>query len=298
MKPASFEYRRPETVEEVIHLLAEYGDEAKLLAGGQSLIPTMNFRLAQPAVLIDLNRVEGLDGLAEVDDGGLLLGAMVRQASAEKSALVVERAPLMAETLPFVAHSQIRNRGTIGGNLAHADPRSELPAVMLALGATLRVRGLDGDRSIGAGDFFSGFFGTALEEGELLSEVLLPPAPERGGQAFLEVSRRRGDYAMVGVAVSVACDAAGQCRLARIALLSVGSRPTLAERASACLVGERPSSAAVLAAGHAAGTQDIDPPADMHASVAYRRHLATVLVRRALGTAFERAGCIVGDGDS
>lgn len=298
MKPAPFEYRRPGTVEEVIQLLAEYGDEAKLLAGGQSLIPTMNFRLAQPAVLIDLNRVNGLDSLEEEADGGLRVGAMVCQATAERSALVAERAPLMAETLPFVAHAQIRNRGTIGGNLAHADPRSELPAVMLALGARVRVRGPDGERSIGADDFFSGFFATALEEGELLTEVVLPPPVSGGGQAFREVSRRQGDYAMVGVAVSVVCDGAGRCDEAKIALLSVGSRPMLAEQASACLVGERPSGAAVVAAGHAAGNGDIDPQADMHASVAYRRHLATVLVRRALTAAFERAGCAIGEGAS
>ncbi|MFV2006996.1 MAG: xanthine dehydrogenase family protein subunit M [Longimicrobiales bacterium] len=295
MKPAAFEYHRPDTVEEVLHLLAEYGDEAKLLAGGQSLIPTMNFRLAQPSVLIDLNRVEGLDGLDEADGGGLRLGAMVHQAAAEKSALVAERVPLLAETLPYVAHAQIRNRGTIGGNLAHADPRSELPAVMLALGASVRVRGPDGERSIAAGDFFSGFFGTALEEGELLTEVVLPPAVEGGGQAFLEVSRRRGDYAMVGVAASVVCDPSGRCNQARIALLSVGPRSVLANQASACLVGERPTGAALVAAGQAAGNQDIDPQADMHASVAYRRHLAVVLVRRALTTAFERAGYVIGE---
>ncbi len=298
MKPAPFEYRRPDTVEEVLQLLAEYGDEAKLLAGGQSLIPTMNFRLAQPAALIDLNAVKGLDSMDEADDGGLRMGAMVRQAAAERSALVAEKVPLLAETLPFVAHEQIRNRGTIGGNLAHADPRSELPAVMLALDASVRVQGPDGERSISAGDFFTGFFGTALEEGELLTEVVLPPEVQGGGQAFLEVSRRRGDYAMVGVAASVVCDGAGGCTQARIALLSVGSRPMLAEQASACLVGERASGAAVLAAGQAAGNQDIDPQADMHASVAYRRHLATVLVRRALTTAFERAGCGIGEGAS
>ena len=298
MKPAPFEYLRPGTVEEVLHLLAEYGDEAKLLAGGQSLIPTMNFRLAQPAVLIDLNAVKGLDSLEGVDGGGLRLGAMVRQATAEKSALVAERAPLMAETLPFVAHAQIRNRGTIGGNLAHCDPRSELPAVMLALDANLTGRGPDGERSIGADDFFAGFFGTALEEGELLTEVVIPPPVAGGGHAFTEVSRRQGDYAMVGVAVSVVCDGTGRCDQARIALLSVGSRPMLAEQASACLVGERPSSAAVVAAGHAAGKRDIDPQEDMHASVAYRRHLATVLVRRALTTAFERAGCVIGEGST
>jgi len=203
--------------------------------------------------------------------------------------------PLLAETLPYVAHAQIRNRGTIGGNLAHADPRSELPAVMLALGASVRVRGPDGERSIAAGDFFSGFFGTALEEGELLTEVVLPPSVEGGGQAFLEVSRRRGDYAMVGVAASVVCDTSGRCNQARIALLSVGPRSVLAHQASACLVGERPTGAALVAAGQAAGNQDIDPQADMHASVAYRRHLAVVLVRRALTTAFERAGYVIGE---
>ena len=295
MKPAPFEYRRPDTLEEVLHLLAKHGEDAKLLAGGQSLIPTMNFRLAQPEVLIDLNRVPGLDAVSPTDDGSLRLGAMVRQAKAEKSPLVAERAPLLTEALPHVAHAQIRNRGTIGGSLAHADPRAELPAVMLALDASVQVQGPAGGRSIEADEFFPGFFGTAMDEGELLTGVLLPPASRNSGHAFLEVSRRHGDYALVGVAASVTCDQTGRCDRVRIALLSVGSRPLLAEGASACLEGESPSRAAVVAAAHAAGEQDIDPQADMHASTAYRRHLATVLVKRALTTAFARAGFPIGE---
>ncbi len=295
MKPAPFEYRRPETVEEVLHLLSEHGDEAKLLAGGQSLIPTMNFRLAQPSVLVDLNAVTGLEGVSAAEDGGLRIGAMARQATAEKSSLVAERSQLLSESLPYVAHAQIRNRGTIGGSLAHADPRAELPAVMVALGARVLVRGPNGERSIDADDFFAGFFNTAMDEGELLVEVALPPVAAGNGQAFLEVSRRHGDYALVGVAVSVTCDGEGRCHDARIALLSVGTRPVLAKEASASLVGERPTEDAVAAAAAAAGSSDIDPQADMHASVAYRRRLATVLVGRALRTAFGRAGQPVGE---
>ncbi|MBW3655417.1 MAG: FAD binding domain-containing protein, partial [Gemmatimonadetes bacterium] len=162
MKPAPFEYHRPESVEEALSLLAEHGYDAKLLAGGQSLVPAMNFRMAVPAVLIDLNRVPGMDGIAEVD-GGLRIGAMVRQRAAERDPLIAARAGLISETLPFVAHAQIRNRGTMGGSIAHADPAAEIPAVMLALDARFRLRGRGGERLVTAGEFFTGLFGTALE---------------------------------------------------------------------------------------------------------------------------------------
>jgi carbon-monoxide dehydrogenase medium subunit len=288
MKPASFEYHRPDSVDEALGLLAEHGYDAKLLAGGQSLVPAMNFRLAAPAVLIDLNRIPGLDGLAEAE-GGLRIGAMVRQRVAERSPVVASRAALLAETLPYVAHAQIRNRGTIGGSIAHADPAAELPAVMLALDARFHLRGPSGTRVVTAGDFFTGLFGTALEAEEMLVEVEIPTAAPRTGWAFDEVSRRHGDYALAGIAATVQVDDAGRCTSARIALLSVGDGPVLAAEAAAALVGGEPSEAAIRAAAEAAAQRDIDPPGDIHASPAYRRQLVDVLVRRVLPRAFARA---------
>lgn len=289
MKPAPFEYHRPDSVDEALALLAEHGYDAKLLAGGQSLVPAMNFRLAAPAVLIDLNRIPGLDGLAQAE-GGLRIGAMVRQRVAERSPLVAARAALLAETLPYVAHAQIRNRGTIGGTIAHADPAAEIPAVMLALDARFHLREPGGTRVVTAGDFFTGLFGTALEAEEMLVEVEIPPAAPRTGWAFDEVSRRHGDYALAGIAATVRVDDAGRCTSARIALLSVGDGPVLAAEAAAALVGGEPTDAAIRAAAEAAAQRDIDPPGDIHASPAYRRQLVDVLVRRVLPRAFARAG--------
>ena len=288
MKPAPFDYHRPDSVDQALALLAEHGYDAKLLAGGQSLVPAMNFRLAAPAVLIDLNRIPGLDGLSE-QDGGLRIGAMARQRAAERSALVAVRAPLLAETLPYVAHAQIRNRGTIGGSIAHADPAAELPAVMLALDARFHLRGPNGTRAVPAGEFFTGLFGTALEAEEMLVEVEIPPVAPRTGWAFDEVSRRHGDFALAGIAAAVTVDDAGRCTGARIALLSVGDGPVLAAEAAAVLVGQEPGDAAIRAAAEAASQRDIDPPGDIHATPAYRRQLANVLVRRVLPRAFARA---------
>jgi carbon-monoxide dehydrogenase medium subunit len=287
VKPAPFEYHRPSTVDEVTELLARHGPDAKLLAGGQSLVPAMNFRLAQPAVLIDLERVAGLAELRE--EGGVLrMGAMTRQRAAERSPAVAHGAPLLVETLPFVAHPQIRNRGTVGGSIAHADPAAEIPAVMLALDARFHLRGPGGSRTVGAGEFFTGLFGTALEADELLTEVeIAAPAPG-SGWAFGEVSRRHGDYALAGVAATVELDAAGRCSGARIVLLSVGEGPVLASGAASALLGQAPTDDAVRAAAEAV-EREIDPPADIHASAAYRRQLAGVLVRRVLPRAFERA---------
>lgn len=289
MKPAPFEYHRPDSVDEVLALLAEHGYDAKLLAGGQSLVPAMNFRLATPAVLIDLNRLPGLDGVAEAD-GALRIGAMVRQAAAEHDAIIAARAPLLAETLPYVAHAQIRNRGTIGGSIVHADPAAEVPAVMLAMDARFHLRGPNGTRTIHVGDFFNGLFGTALEAAEeMLVEVEIPPMGPRAGWAFDEVSRRHGDYALAGVAALVEVDDDGRCTAARIATLSLADRPVLAAQAAAALVGQLPTEDAIRAAAEAAAQRDIDPPGDIHASPAYRRQLADVLVRRVLPRAFARA---------
>ena len=288
MKPAPFEYHRPESVEEALSLLAEHGYDAKLLAGGQSLVPAMNFRMAVPAVLIDLNRIAGLDGIAEAD-GGLRMGAMVRQRAAERDPLIAARGALISETLPYVAHAQIRNRGTIGGSIAHADPAAEIPAVMLALDARFRLRGPNGERVVTAGEFFTGLFGTALEPDEMLTEIELPAAAPRTGWAFDEISRRHGDYALAGIAATVQVDEAGRCSSARIALLSVGEGPVLAAEAAAALAGQAPDEGAIRAAAEAASQRDVDPPGDIHASPEYRRQLVKVLVQRVLPRAFERA---------
>ena len=285
MKPAAFAYHRPATLDEALDLLADSGDEAKILAGGQSLVPAMSFRLAQPAALIDINRVPGLAFLEPGDDGGLRIGAMTRQRVAEHSALVAARAPLVHQALPSIAHVQIRNRGTVGGSVAHADPAAELPAVMLALGARMRAQSRRGSRWIAAGDFFTGLLSTALAADEILVEIALPPVPERAGHAFVELARRSGDYALAGVAAQVALDAQGRVASARIALLGVGEGPVLASAAAAVLVGQAPSDELVRASADACSTTDIEPHGDVHATPAYRRHLAGVLTRRALTAA-------------
>jgi aerobic carbon-monoxide dehydrogenase medium subunit len=288
MKPAPFAYFTPATVDEALALLVEHGGDAKPLAGGQSLIPAMNFRLARPAVLVDLNRIAEL-AYVRAESGGLAVGAMTRQRAVERSDAVARAAPLLAETMPSIAHPQIRNRGTVGGSIAHADPSAELPAVMLALEARFRAKSPTGERSIAAGEFFRGMLETALAPGELLVEITVPPLPASSGTAFLEMARRHGDYALVGVAAIVTLDAHGRCKAARIGLLSVGDGPVLATEAAKLLAGQAPSDDLVRAAGDAAATRDVDPPSDIHASAAYRRQLVAVLTRRALARAFERA---------
>jgi CO/xanthine dehydrogenase FAD-binding subunit len=288
MKPAPFEYYRPTSVAEALSLLSEHGSDAKPLAGGQSLIPAMNFRLATPSVLVDLN---GLGELSYIKDaaGGLAIGGMTRQRAVERSPVIGQRFPLIAETMPHIAHPAIRNRGTVGGSLAHADPAAELPAVMMALDATFIVSGKAGVRQVPASDFFVGLFSTALGPGELLTEVRVPAPQGRMGFSFQEVSRRHGDFALVGVAASVRLDDGGRCAAARIALLSVGDRPLLAEQACRSVIGQTPTSESLRASANAAATADIDPSSDIHASARYRRQLANVLTRRTLERAFERA---------
>ena len=289
MKPAPFKYFAPGTLEEALTHLAEYGDEAKILAGGQSLVPTMNFRLAQPAVLIDLNRVEELFYIKTENSAGLKIGAMTRHQELEYSKLILEKSPLIRETMPHIAHPQIRNRGTIGGSLAHADPAAELPAVMLALDAEFLLRGQKAERTIAAKEFFLDLFFTALEPEELIVEITLPSLPKNSGWAFREIARRHGDFALVGVAAVVTLDQKSQCEQARIVLMSVGNAPVEAVQAQQALIGQKPTLEAIRAAAETAAEKDIDPPGDMHASVDYRRHLAKVLTEQALTEAFERA---------
>ena len=287
MKPAAFEYLAPSSLEEVLALLEQYGDEAKILAGGQSLVATMNFRLAQPAVLIDINGVIELDSIRE-EEQGLLIGALTRQRAVERSEAVARRCPLLFETMPFIAHPQIRNRGTFGGSLAHADPASELPAVALVLEAEMVARSTNVTREIAAEDFFVGLFETALGDGELLTEVRIPDQAPGTGTAFLEMSRRKGDFALVGVAALVGLSADGRVDRCRIALHSVADRAILAQSAMNALVGTAGDQDALARAAKAA-REDITPEGDLHASAAFRSHLTEVLVGRALNQALRRA---------
>ena len=286
MKPAPFEYHRPESRAEALALLAEHGN-AKPLAGGQSLIPAMNFRLAMPEVLVDLNAIPDF-GYVRSEDGALRIGAMTRHRAAERSDGVRQFAPLLHEAMPFIAHPAIRTRGTIGGSLAHADPAAELPAVMLALEATIRVEKRDGSREVPAGEFFTGLFSTALEDGEIVTEIRIPtalPPGVRSASAFLEFSRRRGDFALAGVAARLETDDSGVCTRARVALFGVGDRPMLAVSAAKVIEGQLPTAEVIRAAAETAAKDDIDPTSDIHATSRYRRHLAGVLTRRALAHA-------------
>jgi carbon-monoxide dehydrogenase medium subunit len=289
MKPAPFDYHRPDTLDEALALLAELGSDAKPLAGGQSLVPAMNFRLARPGVVVDLNRLDALAYIDEAPGGELRIGAMTRQRAAERSRAVANRTPLLCEAMPWVAHPQIRNRGTVGGSLAHADPAAELPAVMVALDAHCVLQSRRGSRTVPAQEFFTGLLSTALTPDELLTEIRIAPRPAGTGAAFTEVARRHGDFALVGVAVELRLDERGNCRSARLTLLSVGEGPVLASGAMAVLAGNPPTAARIAEAARVAGETDIDPPSDIHATAAYRRHLASVLVGRALTRAAERA---------
>jgi aerobic carbon-monoxide dehydrogenase medium subunit len=288
MKPAPFDYYLPATIEEALALKARLGGEARFLAGGQSLVPAMNFRLAQPAALIDLNDLTGLGAIEEGSDGGLRLGAMVRHRDLERRAEVARRHPLLREAASEVAHPQIRNRGTIGGNLAHAEPASELPAVMVALGARMRAISSSGERVIDAAHFFTGILSTALRDDELLAEIAVPALPERTGTAFLEMARRRGDFALMGVAAVLTLDPGGSCVAARLVYCNADDRPFDAEEAAAALVGERLAGPAIEAAAEAAA-RAVRPSGSVHASVAFQRHLAGVLTGRAVARAAERA---------
>ncbi|MDQ2805457.1 MAG: xanthine dehydrogenase family protein subunit M [Chloroflexota bacterium] len=288
MKPSAFEYYAPATRAEALALLAEHGDAAKVLAGGQSLVPTMNFRLAQPGILVDLNGVADLFGIMDAPDGGLQIAAMTRQRTLERSPQIAARVPLLAEALPHIAHPQIRNRGTLGGSLAHNDPAAELPALMVALEAQLCAQSPAGERWIAAADFFQGLFTTALEPHELLTAIRIPAPPPRTGMAFAEVARRHGDYAMAGAAAVVTLAADGTVAAARLIYLAIGDGPVPAPSITAALHGATPTAEATAAAA-AAVDADLDPPTDIHATAAYRRHLTRVLARQTLTLAVARA---------
>jgi aerobic carbon-monoxide dehydrogenase medium subunit len=290
VKPPAFDYLAPTSVDETLTILAELGDRAKLLAGGQSLVPLLNFRLVRPPHLVDLNALSGLAGISE-QDGHLVIGAMTRQRAVEISRLVSRRCPLLAEAMPQIGHVQIRNRGTIGGSLAHADPAAELPAVVAALEGELVVRSVRRRRVLKPEQFFLGYLTTATEPDEMLEEIRLPVVPKRTGSAFLEVSRRHGDFALVGVAATITLDEAGVCTASALALTGVGPTPVVAREAVRSLVGVKPSPAALEEAGRRVSAA-LRPDSDLHASSEYRQHVGGVLARRALARAYERATAV------
>ncbi len=268
MKAPSFGYVKARDLGHVFDLLEQHGEEAKLLAGGQSLMPSLNLRLSSPAILIDLNAVPDLGGITETPTS-LLIGAMTRHVELEGSSLLARHAPLVAAAMPHIAHPAIRNRGTIGGSISFADPAAELPACMVALNATLVVQGRAGERRIAAGDFFKGLFETALQPGEILRSIEIPKAGADHRFAFDELARRHGDYAMVGLA------AAGNAAALRLVYFAIGDRPVAASRAAGLLRGGD------IEAAVAALADDLDPTGDLNGSPATKRHLAGVLLRRA-----------------
>jgi carbon-monoxide dehydrogenase medium subunit len=285
MKPPPFDYVAPTSIDAAVAALARGGPEAKVLAGGQSLIPLLNFRLARPTLLVDLNRVVELAYTTE-RDGGLAIGAMTRQALIERDAGLARSQPLLSEALRWVGHPAIRSRGTLGGSLAHADPAAELPAVAVCLDAQLGVVGPRGRRTIPAADFFVGYLSTVLEPDELLVETWLPALTPGTGQAWLEFARRHGDFALAGVAVSL-CLSGEQVETARIVLAGVGGTPVRAREAEILLIGSTVLERVSAAADAVRST--IDPDADIHGSKEYRTHLAGVLTERAVRLAYERA---------
>jgi carbon-monoxide dehydrogenase medium subunit len=289
MKPSPFDYFKPATLEEALSIKTEHGEDAKVLAGGQSLIPTMNYRLVQPSVLIDLNELSELGQISLGTDGDLRIGAMTRQRRIEFDPDVEKVMPILHETIPYIAHPQIRNRGTIGGSLVHADPASELPVIALVTRAQIRVKNRLDERWIPAENFFQGMFMTDLQPDEILVEVRLPTMPLRTGWSFMEVTRRQGDYAMMGVAILVSLEGDGRCKEARMVYLNAGDGPVEAKRAADTLRGETYSEALVEEAARQASTEEIDPIGSVHATIEYQRHLAYVLTKRALKQAFEGA---------
>ncbi|MBF6570920.1 MAG: xanthine dehydrogenase family protein subunit M [Candidatus Binataceae bacterium] len=287
MKPPAFDYHDPRTIDDAIALLVRHGGEAQLLAGGQSLVPMLNFRLAAPAVLIDLNRIPDLAYIKE-DRGQLCFGAMTRQRQVEFSPLVAHRLPLMIEATRLAGHLPTRTRGTVGGSIAHADPAAEYPAIVTALEGEMVVQGAAGKRVIKAADFFRGAFTTAIDPGEILVEIRMPVTPDHSGWAFEEFSRRHGDFAIVETAVMLTFDANRRCRAARVAVSGAGAIP-LRMPAVERMIEDSDLSEKIIVEASAQAAELIDPATDLHASAGYRRHLTRVLVRRALTRAAAQA---------
>jgi carbon-monoxide dehydrogenase medium subunit len=287
MKPPPFDYLRAASADEAIEALKQAGGDGKVLAGGQSLVPMLNFRLLRPGVLIDINRIPGLDHI-EAGADGLRIGALARHHKLETSAVVKAHFPIVSAAMAHIAHLAIRNRATIGGSLAHSDPAAELPMLCVLLSARLKVRKAGGVRTIDAADFHVGPLTSALEDTELLQEIALPYLPSGTGWGFEEVARRLGDFAIVALGATVTLDA-GRVSQARIAVTGVGEAPRRITGAEDLLAGARDLDQQLLDAARQTVMGAIDPGSDLHASADYRRHLAGALTRRVVRAAFDRA---------
>lgn len=286
MIPGEFEYHSPSTLVEAVVLLEKHGYDAKILAGGQSLIPAMRFRLALPEVLIDINGIEGLAYLKE-SNGHLAIGSMTREADLEESALVQNSYRMLADAARVIADPIVRNRATVGGNLAHSDPANDHPAVMLAYGAKIIAQGPDGSRTIAVDDFFVGLFENSMKDNEILTEILIARPGPNSGETYLKMERKVGDYAISAVAVQLTLDG-DTCTAARIALTNVSPVPMRAKNAEQAIIGQAVSAANVEAAGQAAAAE-CDPSPDLRGSVDYKRDLTRVLTKRAILKAAQRA---------
>ncbi len=288
MKPAPFEYHNPDSLEQALDIMSQHADEAKILAGGQSLVPAMNFRVVQPSVLIDLNRIRELSFIREEGET-ICVGAMTRERHLEFDSSIAKRIPLLTEATPFIAHPQIRNRGTIGGSIVNADPAAELPVLMLALNARLKAKNVSGERWIDAHDFFAGMFTTALAPDEILVEIELPFMSPRTGWSFMEVAPRAGDYALMGVAALVTLDENGKCKQVKLVYLNAGDGPVDAKESVKLLEGESLNDKLIESAAALASEKEINPFGNVHTSPEFQRHLANVLTKNALKQAMQRA---------
>lgn len=289
MKPPRFQYCAPDILDEALTLLDQQGEEAKILAGGQSLIPLLNMRMAGPAYLVDINHISELHYI-ESEDGYLAIGATVRQRQIERSSLIQKQHPLLAEVVQHIGHMQIRNRGTIVGSIAHADPAAELPALLTCLNGEVIAQSIHGERTIKAEDFFTGYLSTALEPDEMLTEVRFPWIAPQSGWAFMEFARRSGDYALVGITAIITPSLNNHCMSARIAYLGIAGFPVRVREAENSLIGTTLDDKTINHAAEIAGTCVSDDMDDVHATVDYRRALTTELTRRALKTAWKRCG--------
>lgn len=289
MKPPAFKYFAAESVEEAVSILAQHGDEAKVIAGGQSLVPMLNFRLLSPSVIVDINAIPGLDQIEDYN-GGLKIGALTRHFSLETSQAVSKRFPVLSAAMIHVAHLAIRNRGTIGGSLSHADPAAELPTIAVLLDAKITVARSGGERVIDARGFFESALNSALEDDEIVTQIEFPALPARTGWGFHEFTRRSGDFGLAGVAVTMTQSGKNATNV-RIALLGVDETPIRATEAESLLNGNEYSMDGVRAAVEIV-RDSIEPNNDLHASADYRRHLVGILTERALTSAWRRASSL------
>ena len=288
MIPPAFEYLRPSTIPEAIFLLQQYGDDAKILSGGQSLIPMMKLRLARPAYVIDINRIAGLSYIKE-EDGNLKIGGLTREAEVEHSPIVAAKFPILVDTTHVIADPQVRNLATIAGNLAHGDPANDHPATMLALGARIVATGPKGERSIPVEEFFVSLFTTALQPDEIVTEIRVPVPPPRSGGAYFKLERKVGDFATAAVAAQVTLDGSGNCQRVGIGLTNVGPTPVKARNAEAFLLGKKLDEANIRQGAQLA-SDEAQPSSDLRGPAEYKRGLVKELCVRALSRAAERAG--------